>query len=232
MNSKILIIEDDSDIREGIRIILESEGYIVSEASSGSEGLELLDKSTDLIILDIMMPGMNGIKTCEMIRKVSNVPILFLTAKSRESDKIQGLMAGGDDYMTKPFSYSELLVRITALLRRYRIYKGKAEIGEGEERKIERSGILINEDRNEVFKNGSEINLSDIEYGILLTLMKHPGRIFSAEELYEEVWKEDYLYSSNSTVMVHIRKLRVKIEDDPQEPSHIKTVWGKGYRFE
>ncbi|MBQ3290786.1 MAG: response regulator transcription factor [Mogibacterium sp.] len=232
MNSKILIIEDDSDIREGIRIILESEGYIVSEASSGSEGLELLDKSTDLIILDIMMPGMNGIKTCEMIRKVSNVPILFLTAKSRESDKIQGLMAGGDDYMTKPFSYSELLVRITALLRRYRIYKGKAEIGEGEERKIERSGILINEDRNEVFKNGNEINLSDIEYGILLTLMKHPGRIFSAEELYEEVWKEDYLYSSNSTVMVHIRKLRVKIEDDPQEPSHIKTVWGKGYRFE
>lgn len=232
MNSKILIIEDDSDIREGIRIILESEGYIVSEASSGSEGLELLDKSTDLIILDIMMPGMNGIKTCEMIRKVSNVPILFLTAKSRESDKIQGLMAGGDDYMTKPFSYSELLVRITALLRRYRIYKGKAEIGEGEECKIERSGILINEDRNEVFKNGNEINLSDIEYGILLTLMKHPGRIFSAEELYEEVWKEDYLYSSNSTVMVHIRKLRVKIEDDPQEPSHIKTVWGKGYRFE
>lgn len=232
MSARILIIEDDSDIREGIRIILESEGYEVIEASNGNEGLLHVNKGTDLIILDIMMPGMNGIKTCEMIRKVSNVPVLFLTAKSRETDKIQGLMAGGDDYMTKPFSYSELLVRVKALLRRYKIYKGKEELEEGEERKIERSGIMINQDRNEVFKNGQEINLSDIEYGILLMLMKQPGRIFSAQTLYEGVWKEPYFYSSNSTIMVHIRKLRVKIEDNPQEPAHIKTVWGKGYRFE
>ena len=232
MGTKVLIIEDDADIRRGIKIILQSEGYEVVEASNGAEGLGLVDKKVDLIIHDIMMPGMNGIKTCEMIRKTSNVPILFLTAKSRESDKIQGLMAGGDDYMTKPFSYSELLGRVKALLRRYKIYKGKDERPEDEERLIEHAGILINEDRNEVFINGKEVNLSDIEYGILLMLMKTPGRIFSAQELYEGVWKEPYFYSSNSTVMVHIRKLRVKVEENPQEPQHIRTVWGKGYRFE
>ena len=232
MDTKILIVEDDADIREGIKIILDSEGYVVTEASNGSEGLSLVTKDTDLIILDIMMPGMDGIKTCEKIRRISNVPILFLTAKSRESDKIQGLMAGGDDYMTKPLSYSELLGRIKALLRRYRIYKGKADRSDDAEQIIEHSGIAINADRNEVFVNGSEVNLSDIEYGILLMLMSHPGRIYSAQALYEGVWKEPYFYSSNSTVMVHIRKLRVKIEEDPQEPAHIRTVWGKGYRFE
>lgn len=232
MGSNILIIEDDKDIREGIKIILESEGYTVAEASNGADGLALVDNSTDLIILDIMMPGMNGIRTCEKIRSISNAPVLFLTARTSESDKIIGLMAGGDDYMTKPFSYSELLGRVKALIRRYRIYKGKEERdGEGD-RIIERAGISINNDRNEVFVDGEELNLSDIEYGILLMLMKNPGRIYSAQELYEGVWKEPYFYTSNSTVMVHIRKLRVKIEKDPQQPEHIRTVWGKGYRFE
>lgn len=232
MSANILIIEDDADIREGIRIILEGEGYSVVEASNGSEGLQLMDNSTDLVILDIMMPGMDGIRTCEMIRRVSNVPVLFLTARSAEADKLEGLMAGGDDYMTKPFSYSELLVRVNALIRRFRVYRGKDENRPDHERRIERGGIMINEGRNEVYKNGAEVNLSDIEYGILLMLMKTPGRIYSAQELYEGVWNEPYFYTSNSTVMVHIRKLRVKIEDDPQEPVHIRTMWGKGYRFE
>lgn len=232
MSTGILVIEDDADIREGIAIVLRGEGYDVATASNGAEGIGLLSRSTDLVILDIMMPGMDGIRTCEMIRRTSNVPVLFLTAKSRESDKLQGLIAGGDDYMTKPFSQSELLVRVRALIRRYRIYKGKSDRAEDGDHKIERAGIIINEDRNEVYVRGEEVNLSDIEYGILLMLMKSPGRIFSAQDLYEGVWREPYFYSSNSTVMVHIRKLRVKIEEDPQEPVHIRTVWGKGYRFE
>ena len=229
---KILIIEDDADIREGIKLILESEGYEVAEAANGEEGLELLDKDTDLIVLDIMMPGITGIETCKRIREKSNTPVLFLTAKSAERDKLSGLMAGGDDYMTKPFSYSELLGRINALIRRYRIYKGKSEFDGDEEKVISRGGISVNANRNDVHVDGEEVNLSDLEYGILLMLISHPGRVFSAQEIYEGVWKEQYLYSSNSTIMVHIRKLRVKIEKDPQEPVHIKTIWGKGYRFE
>lgn len=232
INNRILIIEDDADIREGIRIILEGEGYKVDEASNGSEGLALVSQKTDLIILDIMMPGLSGIRTCEMIRKVSNAPVLFLTAKSGESDKVLGLMAGGDDYMTKPFSYSELTSRIKALIRRYRIYKGKHDAEDAGPNYIERSGIRINEKVNEVFVDGKEVAMSRLEYGILLLFMKNPGRIFSAETIYEMVWNDPYIYSSNSTIMVHIRKLRVKIEKDPQDPEHIKTVWGKGYKFE
>ena len=158
---------------------------------------------------------------------------MFLTAKSEESDKLIGLMAGGDDYLSKPFSYSELLGRVKALLRRYQVYRGKAEgTKETEEKYLERSGIRINEEFNEVFVHGQEKELSDIEYHILLLMMRYPRKIFSAQNLYESVWNEPYFYSCNSTVMVHIRKLRVKIEKDPQKPEYIKTVWGKGYRFE
>ena len=154
--SNILIIEDDADIREGIRILLESEDYAVTEASSGMEGLSLLNPDTDLVILDIMMPGISGLRTCEEIRKISFVPILFLTAKAQESDKLIGLMAGGDDYLTKPFSYSELLGRVKALVRRYRVYRGKSQEGkkEAEEKWIEHGGIRINEEFNEVFIDG------------------------------------------------------------------------------
>ncbi|MBE6042149.1 MAG: response regulator transcription factor, partial [Clostridiales bacterium] len=227
MSSRILIIEDDADIRDGIRLMLESEGYEITCAGGGSEGLTKLDNDFDLVILDVMMPGMDGFRTCEMIRRVSTVPILFLTAKSSDSDKVKGLSAGGDDYLTKPFSHSELVGRVKALVRRYRIYKGRPENTEDGIHITEKGGIVINEDYNEVTVDGREVNLSDIEYGILLLLMKSPGKIFSAEKIYESVWHDPYLYSSNSTVMVHIRKLRVKIEKDPQEPVHIKTVWGK-----
>ena len=226
----ILIIEDDADIREGIRILLESENYTVQEAENGHAGLKLLTPDTDLVILDVRMPGISGLKTCEEIRKISYVPIMFLTAKAQESDKLIGLMAGGDDYLGKPFSYSELLGRVKALLRRYRIYSGKAET-EKEEEYLTVSDIRISKKFNDVQVGERQVDLSDLEYKILLLMMEHPAKVFSAQNLYESIWKEPYFYSSNSTVMVHIRKLRVKIEENPQEPQHIKTVWGKGYTF-
>lgn len=229
----VLLVEDDEDIREGVRILLESENYQVEEAENGRKGLELLDEQTDLVILDVMMPGLSGLRTCEEIRKISNVPVLFLTAKAQESDKLIGLMAGGDDYLPKPFSYAELLGRVKALVRRYKIYRGKcAEISAEKEPYLEIVGVRVHELFNEVFVNGKEIELSDIEYHILLLMMKHPRKIFSAQNLYESVWEEPYFYSCNSTVMVHIRKLRVKIEKDPKNPQYIRTVWGKGYKFD
>lgn len=229
---KILIIEDDADIREGVRILLEGEGYSIVEAENGRKGLELLSEEPDLVILDVMMPGMSGLKTCEEIRKVSYVPVLFLTARSQESDKLIGLMAGGDDYLPKPFSYSELLGRVKALIRRWKIYRGKEEPAEARgEKYLERSGIRISEAFNEVSVEGKTVELSDIEYNILLLLMKYPGKIFSAQNLYESIWNEPYFYNCNATVMVHIRKLRVKIEKNPKNPQLIVTVWGKGYRF-
>ena len=231
-NSKILIIEDDADIREGVRILLESENYQVTEAGDGRRGLELVEEDTDLVILDIMMPGITGHRTCEELRRHCNVPVLFLTAKSQESDKLIGLLAGGDDYLSKPFSYAELLGRVKALLRRYQVYRGKAEEKENTEKYLELSGIRINEEFNEVYVNGEEKELSNIEYQMLLLMMRHPKKIFSAQNLYESIWNEPYFYTCNSTVMVHIRKLRVKIEKDPQKPEYIKTEWGKGYKFD
>ena len=230
---KVLIVEDDKDIREGVRILLESEDYIVREAENGRQGLELLDEETDLVILDIMMPGISGLRTCEEIRKVSNVPVLFLTAKAQESDKLIGLMAGGDDYLPKPFSYAELLGRVKALLRRYNIYMGR--IKSEDEKKdswLESRGLRVHRKFNQVFVREEETDLSELEYRILLLMMEHPRKIFSAQNLYESVWEEPYFYSCSSTVMVHIRKLRVKIEEDPKNPKYIKTVWGKGYKFD
>jgi two-component system OmpR family response regulator len=231
--ANVLIIEDDEDIREGVRILLEGEDYAVTEAENGRQGLTRVTDDTDLVILDVMMPGISGLKTCEEIRKISFVPVLFLTAKAQESDKLIGLMAGGDDYLAKPFSYSELLGRVKALVRRYQIYRGKKQEPEGEqEAYIALSGIKISEKFNEVYINDVPVELSDIEYSILLLLMKHPRKIFSTQNIYESVWDEPYFYNCNSTVMVHIRNLRVKIEEDPQAPRFIMTVWGKGYRFE
>lgn len=232
-HANILIIEDDEDIREGIRILLGNENHHITEAADGFEGLKLLSEDTDLVILDIMMPGISGLKTCEEIRKTSVVPILFLTAKAQESDKLIGLMAGGDDYLTKPFSYAELLGRVKALLRRYHVYRGKKE--EEEETKehyIEAGAFRINDTYNEVYAGETELSLSDIEYQILRLMMQYPKRIFSAQNLYESIWSEPYFYSCNATVMVHIRNLRKKVEADPQNPHFISTVWGKGYRFD
>lgn len=229
----ILVVEDEPDIREGIRILLGGEGYIILEADSGETALTQLNDAVDLVILDIMLPGISGLKVCEEIRKVSNVPILFLTAKAQESDKTIGLTAGGDDYLAKPFSYSELIARVKALLRRYCVYRGKTQSCTMNSDSVLAVGsIKIALDRNEVWKNGKILDLTDIEYKILSLMIQHPQRIFSTQNIYENVWDEPYTYSANGTVMVHIRKLRMKIEDDPQNPKQIKNVWGKGYRYE
>lgn len=234
MNSQvILIVEDEPDIREGIRILLGGEGYVILEASSGEEAMAQINDAVDLVILDIMLPGMSGLKVCEEIRKFSTVPILFLTAKSQESDKAIGLMAGADDYLAKPFSYAELIARVKAQLRRYYIYKGKKQnVSMDSDQMLSSGRLRIALDRNEVWKDGEEIDLTEIEYGILALLAQHPQRIFTTQNIYESVWNEPYTYSTNSTIMVHIRKLRTKIEDDPQNPTMIRNVWGKGYRYE
>lgn len=226
----ILIIEDNEEIREIIRILLENEGYHVLEAENGEQGLFLLSNDISLIILDVMMPGKNGYRICQEIRKTSLVPVLFLTAKQQDSDKTMGFSAGGDDYLTKPFSNSELIARVKALIRRYYIYRGKDSTPIDEYIQID--NLKINTSYNEIFKNNKEIELTDLEYHLLLLLAKNPKKIFSISNLYESVWEEPYFYICNSTVMVHIRKLRVKLEDDPQHPKHIINIWGKGYRLE
>lgn len=227
--AKILIVDDNPEIREVLGILLGSEDYLVAEAENGNQALELLSEDTDLVILDVMMPGLTGLKTCEKIREKSNVPILFLTAKTQDADKSIGLLVGGDDYLAKPFSHSELTARVKALLRRYHVYRGKP--AEEQDDVITLGELEINRKFNEVKKNGKELNLTEIEYQILLLMASYKGKIFSTQMLYESVWKEPYFYTSNSTVMVHIRKLRTKLEDDPQNPKHVVTVWGKGYRI-
>lgn len=229
----ILVVEDDPDIREGIRILLGGEGYTVLEAGSGEEALNRINDAVDLVILDIMLPGISGLKVCEELRKVSNVPVLFLTAKSQESDKTIGFMAGGDDYLAKPFSYAELIARVKAQLRRYIVYRGKKQDMSMDTDHILTSGRLkVSMDRNEVWKDELPVDLTEIEYKILSLLIRHPQRVFSTHMIYENVWGEPYTCSANSTIMVHIRKLRTKIENDPQNPVYIKNVWGKGYRYE
>ena len=192
----------------------------------------MMNEDIDLIILDVMMPGMSGFKVCEEIRKKYTAPILFLTALAQESDKLVGLTAGGDDYLVKPFSMFELTARVKALLRRYCVYQGKDRLQNGAGKEfISLNGITVSSAYNRVWADGEEVELTETEYGILLVLIKHPQKIFSAKELYERVWNEPYYNSSGGTVMVHIRKLRMKIERNPQNPVRIITVWGKGYRF-
>ena len=230
--TNILIIEDDESIRDSVKILLESEGFLVSEAPSGEQGLSMLDKDTDLVILDIMLPGISGYKVCEEIRKTSVVPILFLTAKSTENDKVLGFARGGDDYLVKPFSYIELLARIKALLRRNTVYNNAPMRTERQsEEWVTHGNIRISTNKNEVFFDGKEITLTETEYQILLLLAGNPGKTFSIQELYESVWDEMYRVDSANTVMVHIRKLRTKIEKNPQEPQIVLTVWGKGYKI-
>ena len=228
----ILLVEDDPDIRDGVRILLAGDGYHILEAENGAKALEVFGPEVDLVILDVMMPGMSGLRVCEELRKSSTVPILFLTAKSQESDKLLGLTAGGDDYLPKPFSFAELSARVKALLRRYCVYQGKAQAGvRVEEQMLCAGGVRLALDYNRVWVDGQEVNLTDTEYKILRLLMQNPRQIFPVQALYEKVWNEPYFYVSNGTVMVHIRNLRVKIEKDPQNPKRVCTVWGKGYHF-
>ncbi|MCM1508823.1 MAG: response regulator transcription factor [Ruminococcus flavefaciens] len=228
--SKILIVDDDSEIRELIDALLTGEGYSIRQASDGKQALSIIDSSFDLVILDIMMPEMSGYKVCSEIRENYNTPILFLTAKSMDSDLTMGFSVGGDDYLTKPFSFSELLARVKGLLRRYHTYNGKSS--DMQDEYYIYGTLNVHSQFNQVLKDGTELNLTEIEYQILKKLIAHRGRIFTMQNLYENVWNEPYFSTSANTVMAHIRKLRVKIENNPQKPEIIKTVWGKGYRIE
>lgn len=231
-SDRILMIEDDAAIREGVRVLLEGDGFFVEEAENGTLGLEKLSEETGLVILDVMMPGISGITVCEEIRKKSKVPVLFLTAKGQESDKLLGLTVGGDDYLVKPFSYAELLARVRALLRRRNVYdKAVSDKTDEVPQWLEMGCIRINTKHNQVFVRGAQTDLTEMEYGLLLLMMKHPQKIFSVKNLYESVWGEPFFYTSGNTVMVHIRRLRKKIEENPQAPKIIENVWGKGYRI-
>ncbi len=228
--STILIVDDNPEIREIIEILLVGEGFQTVQAKDGMTALALLKEQTfDLIILDIMMPEINGYQTCLEIRKTSNAPILFLSARTKDSDKTLGFSSGGDDYLPKPFSYNELLNRVKALIRRYHIYRGKDE-KEEMSYILQYQNLTIDERNEQVLKDGMSVELTGTEYRILLLFLKHRGQNFSAERLYEAIWEESYYYGANNTVMVHIRNLRRKIEDDVNKPLIIKTVWGKGYR--
>ena len=227
---RILFADDDSEIRDALHLLLTCEGYETVEASCGKEVLEKMDHTIDLVILDVMMPEINGYTVCAELRKRYTVPVLFLTAKSQDSDKTLGFSAGGDDYLVKPFSSNELMNRVKAILRRYYVYGAKT---------AEQSSILyccgnveIDTSRCQVKVDGEEAILTDIEYRILLLLASHPQRVYSAQSIYEIVWNEPYTYSSNNNVMVHIRNIRRKLGDDPQNCHTIRTVWGKGYRIE
>lgn len=228
--NKILVVEDDWDIRKGLCIMLGKKGYDVTDAENGKTALAYMATAPDLIVLDIMLPDMSGIEVCRQIRKISNAPVLFLTARSGLQDKTEGLMAGGDDYLVKPFFQEELLARVSALLRRYKQYQGQDQ-SEIQENFYEGGGLRVSDTFNDVKKNGSPVEMPDIEYKILRLLMKYRGKIFSIRNIYESVWEKPYYYDANNTVMVHIRKLRMKVEDDPQHPRLIRTEWGRGYRF-
>lgn len=226
----IMIADDDPDIREVVRILLESEGFRIVEAVDGDDAVSKIDPAIDLYILDVMMPGKSGYQVCRAIRAASTAPILFLTAKSQDGDKSMGFSSGGDDYLPKPFSYTELTARVKALLRRYYVYRGK-ESEESKEKIVIRD-LVIDRQTCEVRLASAEVQLTDIEYRMLLLMAENRRKVFSAQNLYESIWNEPYFYSCNNTIMVHIRNLRRKIEPDPDNPQYIKTVWGKGYRID
>lgn len=223
---KILIADDNAEIRDIVEILLTSEGFEVIKAEDGQKAVELADDSIDLYILDVVMAAKSGFRTCLELREKTTAPILFLTAKTQDSDKTMGFSAGGDDYLSKPFSYAELISRVKSLLRRYYVYKGKTEQQENE---LTCGDIRVDTDKQSVKIGEKEINLTDIEYKILALMLSHRKKVFSAQNLFESIWEEPYFYSANNTVMVHIRNLRKKLEKNPQNPQYIKTAWGKGY---
>ena len=228
---RILIVDDEIEIRNVVRLLLEGKGYSVAEARNGDEAVAVISENgdIDLCIMDIMMPKTSGISAAQEIRKFSTVPILFLTAKSLDADKEKAYSAGGDDYIVKPFSPRELLLKVEALTRRYVDYGAKVK--SGSEISLP-CGITIDPDRRTVTKNGDTIDVRDKEYEMLLFLAKNRGRIVELDELYTMVWNEIPLSSSRNTITVHILNLRRKLEDDPSSPRVIRTVWGKGYQID
>ncbi len=228
----ILIVEDDKEIRDGIEIYLKSQGYEVYKAADGIEGLEQIhNHEIHLAIVDVMMPRMDGIQMVMEMRNEYDFPVIMLSAKSEEVDKIMGLNMGADDYVTKPFTPLELLARVNSHLRRYRHYLQKMETNDKPSGHIYRvGGLELDEEKVELRVDGNLVKLTPMEYKILLLLMKNPGRVYSADEIYERVWNEKAINSD--TIMVHVRNIREKIELNPKKPNYLKVVWGVGYKIE
>ncbi|MCY9656934.1 response regulator transcription factor [Paenibacillus chondroitinus] len=225
----ILLVDDEKEIIDMLAIYLRNEGYQLLRASDGAEALQVLQKEEiDLIVLDIMMPKMDGIEACLKIREQKNMPIIMLSAKSQDMDKIWGLSSGADEYMSKPFNPLELIARIKSQLRRY-TRLNVPHVNKDHEFEVD--DLTINTQTHEVKLEGKEIKLTPREFAILELLVRNRGMVWSSEKLYETVWKEAY-YDSDNTVMVHIRKIREKIESNPRTPRFIKTVWGVGYKVE
>lgn len=228
MPNKILIVDDDNEIRKITGIYLENEGYEVLKAENGEQALKFIaENEIDLVLLDIMMPGIDGIETCMKIRENHIMPIIFLSAKSEDLDKIQGLTSGADDYITKPFNAMELIARVKSQLRRYIRYTNQTRTPENI---IEIGNITINSDTRQVLVGDKDVRLTPKEFDILELLATNKGIVFSIEKIYERVWGEDF-FKSDNTIMVHITKIREKIEEDPKKPIYIKTVWGVGYKI-
>ncbi|WIV19875.1 response regulator transcription factor [Paenibacillus polygoni] len=224
----ILLVDDEKEIIELIEIYLKNEGYIIFKAFNGVEALEILRHNpVDLIILDVMMPQMDGIQACMKIREKNNTPIIMLSAKSQDMDKISGLSIGADDYVTKPFNPLELVARVKSQLRRYKMLNNRSDSGDDE---IVIDDLVINTATHTVTVGDQEVKLTPREFDILKLLAVNQGIVLSMDKIYEEVWNEPFMDSKN-TVMVHIRKLREKIEKDTQHPAYIKTVWGIGYKM-
>ncbi|BFT69524.1 response regulator [Paenibacillus sp. P36] len=233
MTISVLVADDDPEIRDVIRIYLQNEGYCVFETEDGVQTLEQLRReSIDLIILDVMMPNMDGIRACFKIREMTKIPIIMLSAKSEDIDKITGLTTGADDYVAKPFNPLELIARVKAQLRR-QTFTGAPDhqVKASDASVVEIDELVINKTKHLVTVRGQEVPLTPIEFSILELLAGHRGQVFKVEQIYRNVWKEDKFLSDN-TVMVHVRNIREKIEDNPREPRFIKTVWGVGYKVE
>lgn len=228
----ILVVDDEKEIADLVEIYLVSDGYKVFKAQDAEEGLRILDEEEiHLVLLDIMMPGMDGIQMCRKIREKSNIPIIMLSAKSSDLDKIMGLSTGADDYVTKPFNPLELTARVKSQLRRYTQLNPNNNLGEKDANEITIRGMTINKDNHKVTIDGEEIKLTPIEFDILYLLSSNQGKVFTTDEIFEKVWNEK-VYEANNTVMVHIRRLRGKMKEDQRQDKLITTVWGVGYKIE
>ena len=226
----ILVCDDDKEIVDAIDIYLTGEGFHILKAYDGYDALKILEtEHADLMIIDVMMPGLDGIRTTLKVRETSSIPIIILSAKSEDSDKILGLNIGADDYLSKPFNPLELVARVKSQLRRY---TQLGNLSQGSNENVYKcGGLTINDDTKEVFVDDEPIKLTPIEYNILLLLTKNAGKVFSIDEIYKQIWNEEAIGSDN-TVAVHIRHIREKIEINPREPRYLKVVWGVGYKIE
>ena len=228
----ILVVDDEKEIADLVEIYLVSDGYKVYKADNAFTGLEILEKEDiHLVLLDIMMPGMDGLEMCKKIREDNNIPIIMLSAKSADLDKILGLGTGADDYVTKPFNPLELTARVKSQLRRYTQLNPNSNAHAAAKNEIAIRGLVINKDNHKVIVYDEEVKLTPIEFDILYLLASNPGRVFSTDEIFEKVWNEK-VYEANNTVMVHIRRLRGKMKEDERQDKIITTVWGVGYKIE